>query len=103
MRAPAAIYYFRRTWLDHPRIQEIKSVHKRLKSGINLLLNELSNEVIGELKIMSGEDNIKNIPDKMLDPFFTLKEVIQRVASLENNQKRILEHIGLDRQETKKD
>jgi len=89
------------TWLDHPRIQEIKSVHKRLKSGINLLLNELSNEVIGELKIMSGEDNIKNIPDKMLDPFFTLKEVMKRVESNTKDIGAIKKHLGLDTQEKK--
>jgi hypothetical protein len=105
------------TWLDQPSIQEIKPIHKRLKSGINLLLSHMNDEVMRGIKDMTGKENVKDIPDEILDSYHTLKEVLERVEGLEKDnkqiketnkqiketQERILEHIGLDKQEQSKD
>jgi len=63
------------------------------------MIDYLDKETIGEMKIMTNESNVKNIADTMLDPFYTLKEVIARV---EKNEKDIAEN-KKDKAENKKD
>jgi hypothetical protein len=98
-----------KTWLDQPNVQQIKSVHKKIKSGITLLLDNLNDEVINQMKEVLGVTNKKDIADKMLDPFYTLKEIEKRLTQVETenqvireenktikeNQNKILNHLGL--------
>jgi hypothetical protein len=85
-------------WLDHPRIQDIPYVNKKIESGINLLLNNISKDNINEMKEILEISNKKDIPTEILSTHRTLKEVVKRIDKLEFDIQRIdkvLKELGL--------